>query len=305
MPMPQSLLVVNSTSNDRTFGSSVTYGEYITFHLAFSVPKGTTLAPKLVVTLPHITGLLVLDSASVLSMSPSIVPSGYEMDISDVDDDLFDDTITISYTSLVRATGSAANEDTIVYQIVAFVSMDTARNRVGQQLITTAQLTSFNGEETITEKLQSTTVTMVQPELTWSILWNTSTGDAGDIAECSVTIQHAPTSSASADDVDLFGMLAPYFILIPDSIASTNPTTIFSLFSLNRDWTGLARIPTLPLDGEPVVITFSSIINTTVRAGSVITSSLMTNYTSFYHGGLNTYHSNLFFFYNTILLYYF
>lgn len=291
MPMPQSLLVVNSTSNNRTFGSSVTYGEYVTFHLSFSVPRGTTLAPKLVVTLPHTTGFLVLESATVLSMSPSIVQSGFVMSVSDVDNDSFDDTITIDYTSLVRASGSAANEDTIVYQFVALVSTDIARNRVGQQLIATAQLTSFNGEVTITEKLQTATVTMVQPELTWSILWNTTTGDAGDVAECSVTIQHAPTSSASADDVDLFGMLAPYFVLIPDSVTSTNPSTIFSLSSFSSSWTGLARIPTLPLDGEPVVITFSSLINSTVRAGSVITSSLMTNYTSYYHGGLNTYHN--------------
>lgn len=285
VPVPKSNLSVVSSSNAETVGLNVTNGESVTIQLALKLPKGTILSPSFVVKVPYSNGLVTLVSGT-LALPSNMARAGYLFRMLDTNNDGIKDTAIMNFTSIVNQP-STTDGNSLVFTFMAFVPVSDL-NLGGTKLPITSQLVYNNGTDTVSEDLQALNLTVVQPILAWNVTWNATTGDAGDVVKCTVTIKHEIGSSATAENVDVFAYLAPYYTLLPATVTSTDQSA-----TLNIPWgassiNGIARLPSLAV-GKSVTYTFSAFLTNDVLASSTISNQMSLNYTSQLSGGRNTY----------------
>lgn len=285
-PIPQSNLSVVSTSNSETQGLNVTNGEYVTIQLGLKLPKGTILSPSFVVKVPYSNGLVTLVSGTLGTLPSNMARAGYLFRMLDTNDDGIKDTAIMNFTSVVNQP-SRADGNSLIFTFMAFVPVSPL-NLGGVKLPIASQLTYNNGTGLVSEALQFVNLTVVQPVLTWNVTWNATAGDAGDVLKCTVLIKHEIGSSATAENIDVFAYLAPYYTLLPATVTSTDSNATLNIPWGDSSINGIARLPYLPV-GKTVTYTFSAFLTTDVMSSSTISNQLSLNYTSQLSGGRNTY----------------
>lgn len=246
-------------------------GEYITYQIVITIPDGTILSPSLLVT--AISPGLQLVNVSIASCPENIVPSGYYYAI-------IGNHAVVNFTNIVN---NPAGADQIVIQVVLYVLPTTT----GSQLQITSSFAYSNGQRTMVEGTQSTTISVVQPALSWRVLWNATTGDAGDVLRCSIAIKHDTVSASNAYQVTILAKLAPYFSLISSSVVSSSPLSSYP--SVPQGWDTIGVYPVLTI-GTAAEISFNVVLTGAVNPSSVVSNLLTANYTSTPNtGGPNLY----------------
>lgn len=275
LPVPFSGLVLQGTSLSETTGSGVTMGEYATYTLTVTVPKGTTGSPSVVINVP--AGLMSIANVTMATPPTNVIVSGFsEQLISNA----YGTNVTalVNFTSIVNMPSNAVDSSsTITFTIVVLV-LDALD--VGSSLAMTSQLYYSNGTAIIAEPIGAThsvSVLVEQPVLMWNVFWNETSGDAGDIIGCTIVVQHTTASTAVAYDIDISAVLSPYFDLLNTSIYASDPSWVAP--PTPNSGVGIARIPVLQL-GDFVAVTFSVTVDVYVRAGSAPTAQINANYAS-------------------------
>jgi hypothetical protein len=69
---------------------------------------------------------------------------------------------------------------------------------------------------------------IVESNLLIDVEWNTT---SGDVFRVTLSIQHAQYSTFPADNIMIVAQFAPYFILIPSTLTSTEDLTVLRLFT--------------------------------------------------------------------------
>lgn len=267
-------LAVISSSNDETKGASVSIGEYVDFGVTVTLPRGTTDSLAILFKLPTSQGLL-----SIVNVSVPNQPANIEIPSMSVDLTGFNDTASLNIPSIINNPGFTSN---ITFAFTALVHV-SSRNTNGLQLVATSVLSYSNGTSQFPEATRSTTITVVAPSLSISATYDASSGDAGDIIGCSVTIFHAAGSSGAAYAINLNGLVSSYLHLVSGSVTS-NVTTSASPSGVDS----IAYLPVLAV-GSSALIRFNIVLDNTVAASSIIKSQLFANYSSSPVGGYNTY----------------
>lgn len=194
--------------------------------------------------------------------------------ISDVDRDQISDTVFFDFGDVIN-TPATNGSDYIVIEVVAMV-LNVGANTGGKLLINVAEFT-YARSTTITSTLE---LTIVEPVLVQTALWNATSGQAGDVLKCTITISHAPTSLAPALFPDVYVQLSPYMDYQPALVTSSIlPMVAPKNTSLQSSWSHVSSITRLPL-GDTLIVTFSVILNVTTRAGSSLPTSVISLYTS-------------------------
>lgn len=165
--------------------------------------------------------------------------------------------------------------------------MPSALNPVNLKLNTNSQFSFSNGSNTQTETVKSAYVQLVQPVLSWEVTWNATTGDAGDIVGCSISIKHAANSSALAYGIHIVAQLSPYYNLNNASIVTSYPDPLAAPF-YKSEYTGITYLPKLLL-GENVTVNFTTVLDNSVLASSIIRTHVLANYYSQASNGQNWY----------------
>lgn len=129
---------------------------------------------------------------------------------------------------------------------------------------------------------------VVAPELSWELIWNTTTGQAGDHVSCTIIIVHTPGSTAPAFNIDIIAILGPHFILVPGSVITVYPYyTNTSYSNVQSPYIFIGGSTSLQIN-VTIQITFVAVITTEVRAGSHASASIELIYTSAPTGGTVT-----------------
>lgn len=259
------------------------------FNVNITLPKGTTMKPTVVVTMPSPYGLLKLVDATLTFMPSNMVRNGYGFFVSSTYG--IEDTITFTFDSIVnKPEGGSEDSNVVVFTINTLVGVSPL-NTVGRKLAPTSQFTHQTAASTTvneTPSTRTTSVSVVQPTLKWSAAWNVSIADAGDVVGCSMTIQHDSSSTAAAYNLNINSLLAPYFQLIPASVVSNGTNVVIAPTATRTGYAGIITVPVV-LQGSVISIKFSAVLSTSVVAGSNITSQNLMLYSSAPTNGLSSY----------------
>lgn len=275
LPAPKSQLAVLSISNTGANGSFVSIGDYVDYGVTITLAEGTTVHPSITVQLPLSMAFALVN----ISIKPTSANINYPaMNVATTVSNGYNETATVSFPQIVNTPDNVVDSNDQITLVFTALVLPTAINVDGQPISVTSRMTYENGSLSFQEAQRSTAVYLVEPVLTWNVTWNATTGSAGDVIGCTVSIGHASSSTAAAYNIDVTGHLAPYFNLITDSIKSSDPSAILSGGSVSG-WANIAVVPALVL-GDSVVITFSTTIDNSVAASSVIQNQLMLNYSS-------------------------
>lgn len=288
-PLPVSVFAVTNTSDPLVPWGFVAQGEGITHFVNITVPKGTTLNVKVVVTFPSSVGLVRVTDITIASLPSYMTTTGYATGLTDTNNDKIADTATLVIGALTNyPTGVSSDSNQAVFAFTGTV-VPSSLNNAGVILVTSAQFSYSNGTATSTEAVHSTSLQLVQPILVWTVVWSTASGDAGDIVTCAITIQHAATSSQIAYDIDIVAQLAPYHDLNVTSIVTSDLNPSAAPF-WKTGYDGIIFIPQLKLNNV-VTVNFATVIDNSILASSVVHPVVIGNYSSSASGGQNWYPS--------------
>lgn len=293
VPVPYSEINLISTSNTETLTNGVTVGEYATFKLNFTIPEGVTLYPRLMIRSWNNTAGILFIVNITLTLPSNINGTKRVIEFDDYNQDSYNDTVVITFDSLVnQANNVADSNDWIVVELVTFVTPSVI-NTQGMLLILSGSLSHSNGTNTIVEATRYSYLRIVMPELTWIIDSNVTRGDAGDFVDFNVTIFHANTSTAPAYNVEAVAFLLPFYKLINASLVVANADNVVPEVSTGID--ALAGLPKL-VQGASLNISFSTYLDDSVQASSIIHSTLRVKYATSYIEGRDIYPYYVFFF---------
>lgn len=287
IPSPSSTFAFFNTSSPEIVGPYAAIGDYVIWNVTYLLPEGTTSGLTTVVRLPYTVGLLSLVNVSLVSVPSNIAITGFNVVSTNTNPDAYNDTATITFTSVVNQPDQIVSEaDKFTVRIVSWVAYSSL-NTAGAKVAATGQTSFFNGVSTISQAQQSDRITVVAPDLKWTVAWSNTTGQAGDIVTCNIVIEHTAASSQAAYYLLVAARIAPYYNLQLASITS-NQTAVMTPASNMIGWSGIVRIPVLPLNASASV-SFSTQLDISVQAGSTITNQLSLGYTSSSSGGSNLY----------------
>lgn len=275
-----------STSNPETNGTGVTVGEYATFRLNFTIPEGTTLHPRLMLRSWSITtGILYIVNVT-LTIPSNMNESSRVVDFSDYNQDSYDDTVVVTFNSLVNHPDNVVNgNDWVLVDIVTLVTRSVI-NIEGTQLVLSSSLSHSNGTDTIVESTRYSYLIIVQPDLIWDINCNVTEGDAGDVVAFNISIFHSNHSTTAAFNVEVAARLLPYHNIIASSLVVVNANNV--QYSAGSGLNALASVSKL-LQGEYINITFNTYLDTAVQASSFVSSIMEMKYSTSYDDGRDLY----------------
>ncbi|MBL8056754.1 MAG: DUF11 domain-containing protein [Anaerolineales bacterium] len=259
------------TSAAHTAGANVVIGEVLTYTLAVTLPEG--LAPGLVITdllpagLAYVPGSAALDTAgfagSVDAADPALAaPGGDGADV----------VFTFNSPVTVTADGDPGN-NTLRLTLAARV-LDTAGNQAGTALVNGASLRVA----AVSATANTVTASLVEPALALAKTADDPTPLFGQTVVYTLTITHAPTSTADALDVVITDTLPAGLSYVPGSalvapagaVSEAPPTLVFS-------------VPALAL-GAGTVITYQAVVAApqppTHTVGTVLTNAVQAEWTS-------------------------
>lgn len=294
IPAPSSKFGFYNTSSSEIVGPYTAIGDYVVWNVTYLIPEGTTSGLATVVKLPYTVGLLSLVNASLVSVPSNIAITGFNVVRSNTNADPYNDTATITFTSVVNQPDQIVSEaDKFTVRVVSWVAY-SALNTAGTKVNATSQTSFYNGVSTVSQAQQTDRITVVAPDLKWTVTWSNTTGQAGDVVTCTIVIQHTAASSQAAYSLLVAARIAPYYNLQLSSITS-NQTAVLTPASNMIGWSGIVRIPVLRLNASASV-SFSTQLDISVQAGSTISNQLSLGYTSSSSGGSNLYLSHFFFY---------
>ena len=178
-----------STNQTSTTGNNVAVGEIVTYQVVVTLPEGTTTGAKLVDTLD--TGLAFVDCLGVTASAgvSTNIANGFDPGACN---DPANPTVTGSGALITYDLGTVTNSntdntvpDTITFQYSAVVINSTANNR-GLPLNNAAAWQWSGGSVS----KSAPDVIIVEPELDIQKSASPATGDAGDVIDFTLTIQH-------------------------------------------------------------------------------------------------------------------
>ncbi|MEY2882957.1 MAG: hypothetical protein RL490_681, partial [Pseudomonadota bacterium] len=239
----------------------VTVGETITYRLVATLAEGTT--PSLVITdrLPSGPGGVVAFLASarpVLGAGITAQNANPTPVLIDSDGDGLADTVRWDFGRVTNAGDNRIDAgDTITIDLTGRLA-DDPRNTSGDLLVNAAQLAAATVNTPIAAAA-SASIDVVEPLLTIDKTVSTGTYFPGQIPTYTVTVQHAPGSTAAAADVVVRDLLPAELTLVPGSlvIVTAPPGATPVVDGAN------VSLPVLPL-GSSLVFQFQAVIGFTV-----------------------------------------
>lgn len=281
LPIPYSVFTLGAKSDPLIPAGYVSQGERVTFFVNITVPRGITMNPQLTVNVSTASGLLEITGVAIDTLPNNIVTSGFATTTSDSNTDRYNDTVSVSFDSIVNnPTGAYGSQvGVLVYATV----VTSPLNNQGIVLRTDSKFSFSNGTSAFPEAYQTVRLSIVQPVLDWDVKWNASSGDAGDIVACTITVKHAAASTAVAWNIDV-ALLAPFYEVVPSSVNSSDST--FTPFVFSTDgYNGVIHLPYLKL-GDTATIVFNTILKNSVLASSTVSTASVANYSSASTNGL-------------------
>ncbi len=215
---PASFYTFFESSFNWTSGNEVGIGEEVSFYLKATIPAGLI---NLVITY-DLTGTAKIEANSieVVSMDTDLIDgaiSSYLQDFNGIPDDL-NDRAVLKFGANMR--NSAPDDADILIKVVGTV-VDTDSNKAGLRIVSSAQTDYTYGSETYQQNLF-----IVEPNLTATLVGNRVLIEAGHSVFFTVTLQHSPSSSASAFDIVVSCNLTSF--LVSAGNVSSNVGTITS-----------------------------------------------------------------------------
>lgn len=255
-----------------TTGNQVNIGEAITYRLTIDLPEGTsdiTLADFLPDGVDYI-------SSSVISITAGASTTGLGVGDDGVN---AGQTTTFDFGEVVSTATAGAGDDQIVVEIVARVNPDGG-NVDGVMLQNNATLTFENGVAAA-----DATVEVVEPLLTLTKSGAPITGDAGDLIDYSIRVEHDGASSGPAFDIMVLDDVAAGLLDLSAGgvTAQINgvdiPAAQITLGNTAGDTTVRIDVPQLD-QGEVLLITYTAVLNQDVSYNQTITNTALTDYDS-------------------------
>lgn len=281
LPIPSSVFALGSKSDPHIPFGYVSQGERVTFFVNITVPRGITLNPQVTVNVSTASGLLEITSVAIDTLANNIVTSGFAVATSDTNADTHNDTAIITFASIVNNPSGAYGNQVVV--LVSATVVTSPLNKQGVVLRTDSKFSFSNGTSTFPESSQTVNLSTVQPVLDWDVKWNATTGDAGDVVACAITIKHNVASTAVAWNIDI-ALLAPFYDVVSSSVNSSDST--FTPFAYSKDgYYGIIHLPYLSLDNT-VTVVFNSVLKNSLLASSTLSTASVANYSSASTNGL-------------------
>lgn len=288
IPAPQYEFSFVGTSNPQITGYQVSLGDSSTYRLVVTLPRGTIPSLRMELKWPSSVGLLAVTEAVLSPLPSNIAASNIDIQKTDTNNDSYDDTVSISFTYLVNKPLADPNENTTLEFAFTALTIESDINTAGTQLVVNSALNYYNGTSTIVLDPQSVTLTLVRPQVQWTVVPNATSGQSGDVVSYAITVQHLPTSSAAAFNLDIVAKLG-YFGLQLDSLTSNNNNIVLSPTPASSEpgWTRIAHLYVLPLDST-LVIQFNTVIDIAVLSASSIGAQFNATAVSSSSGGVRS-----------------
>lgn len=256
-----------------------TIGEIVTYTIQVDVPEGTINNAQVQDILP--AGMAFVDCISVTSNGTLNTSLSGNTDFSAACNDPVNPTvagggltITFDLGNLTPASSVNNGQNDEIVIIYTAVVLDVAPANVrGTTLTNTA---TFSSNDT-TDKTDTATITLIEPELQIDKTANPITGDAGDTITFTLTISHViPQSNATAYDVVLTDVVPSDLINVTitggSGVAPTTGPTVTGN-TIDASWDSLTT-------AQNTTITFTAQLVNGVEPGQVITNQADITYDS-------------------------
>ncbi len=260
----------SGTSEYRPGVTDLLIGETATFELVATLPEGLT--PSLVITdtLPYTNGVMRIESARVVSVGNSLTADN-PAPVGVIDDlqlaDGIEETVSFDFGAVVNTPdGPSTPDDQVVIEVVATL-VNVPANRNGDELNNRVLVQFGSGlDASATAPLD-----VIEPVLNVVKTGSISQGDAGDPVTYTVTISHASSSTAIAQDLVLEDILPSQLLLTPGSIVVTSgPDFVVSSDAGNTVAAGWTDLPL----GEEIVLQYQAQLQQSVQPGETITNTV-------------------------------
>lgn len=268
------------TADDRVRAGvdDLAIGETATFHITATIPFGTTSAVTIVDTLPHVNGVMEVESAQVISVGSNLDEQNNPPVITITDEQLadgVDDTVSFEFGQIINDpnTYSGDQEDIQIVVEVVGLLLDIASNENEDQLTNNALVQFGPG----LDASASAPVDVVEPFLNLNKSGNISTGQGGDVVTFTLTLNHTSASNADAHDVVLIDNLPTGMALVASSLSQTSGPAADTLDEtangIDVRWDRLAL-------GETVVLEFQAELTIDAVSGQTVTNTSNVDWTS-------------------------
>ncbi len=265
-----------STNQAHTTDPNVAIGEIVTYQVVVTLPEGASSGAKLVDTLDP--GLAYVDCISVAASSDLSTSIGT---FADACNDPTNPTVAGSGSLITYDLGTVTNSntdntvpDTITFQYSAVVLNSTANNR-GLPLNNAAAWQWDGGS--VSDSAPD--VIIVEPELDIQKSASPAVGDAGDVIDITLVVQHTGISNADAFDVTLSDVIPAGMTYLgsldcttgaedPNACLYTAPATI------TANWDDF------PDAGDTSIIKFQVTLDASVQSGQTIINRSDIDWTS-------------------------
>lgn len=261
--------VASGTLQYRPLVTDLLIGEQATFEIVATLPEGIT--PSLIITdtLPFTNGVMRIDSAQVISVGGSLTPDNFAPTGVIEDLQLLDginDTVSFDFGEVINTADMDSNsDDQVVIEVVATL-VNVPANVNGDALNNSVLVQFGSGlDASATAPLD-----VIEPVLNVVKTGSISQGDAGDPVTYTVTISHANTSTAIAQDLVLEDILPAEVLLTQGSLVVTSGPNFATVSDTGNTvaagWTEL-------LLGEEIVLQYQAQLQQTVQPGQSITNT--------------------------------
>jgi uncharacterized repeat protein (TIGR01451 family)/fimbrial isopeptide formation D2 family protein len=265
---------------------STAIGETVVYELVVSLPFGTTPSVTLRDEVPHdAVGAMELLSAQVLSVgtnlsvaNPGGSPVLQNLRLAGLN---LNDTVDFDFGSVINdpdtATG-APGENQIVIEVVARLN-NLGANASGDALV---NLGVVQFGPNLTDSATAV-INVVEPALAINKVGDISSGEAGDLVEFSVTINHTAASTANAQNVIFLDDLS----LIDDLnyVAGSLSVSGYDVDVIIDDSASVLSVawPQIPL-GESATVSYQATLDDAVQTGTTVTNTAELDWTSLADG---------------------
>lgn len=263
--LESTLAIAANSSSVVSVGDTVSL--IYTLDLIEGITPNTSLKAQLSVGLSAVQATVVAINAGC-----TILSIGSQGVISDADMDGSFDTIEFAFGDLCNPFDGARNStDKVVIEVIARVE-DVPSNTAGTELQVNGTLNYNNYTTSAFASLK-----IEGPLLEWTVVWDKTSGDAGDSVACSIVIQHSANSTRAAFNVDITSQLAPN--LQYGSMSANYTASPATHAAVPSSWQGVAGITSIPL-GTVVQLNFSATLTSSVLAGSTFSIVVAGNYST-------------------------
>lgn len=250
-------------------------GEQVIYNFTVKLPEGTTSIPNVDIRVP-VNQMTVL-KAVVSFLPANFINSGCTTQVLIDSGATSMNLVRYSCDSIVNVPDNVVNEnDSMVISVTAVV-LTVPSNINAAKLTATSKLSYSNGASTVTENLRSVNVSIVQPVLQWTVTWNMTSCQAGDVVEGTLVVSHKSGSVAPGYEINILGQLRPFYNLISSSVVASDTSAYPIVSGIPDGYDGIIHIPSLKVD-ENVTIKFSTVIDNSAVASSTISNLLSVTY---------------------------